>query len=440
MRATMETVRPSLVVLRTHIADPAPTKRDTAEAHGAPLGADEVRKTKQIMGWPEEPTFFVPDDALRHWRGAVARGAALESGWREHLALYAAAHPDLAAELEQWLSGRLPHGWDAALSSLAQASGSLATRQASGLALQAIAAAVPNLVGGSADLGGSTVTTLKEGGTFGPTTSGRMFHWGVREHGMAACLNGIAAHGGLRGFGSTFLVFSDYMKPAIRLAAIMRLPVIYIGTHDSIGLGEDGPTHQPVEHLAMLRSIPNMVVLRPADATETVEAWRVAMERTGGPTVLVLTRQKVPVLDRGTLTSAGGVGRGAYVLLDPPGGNPQAILIASGSEVHVALGAARALQAERVRVRVVSMPSWELFAAQPVTYRESVLPPSIRTRVGLEAGSGFGWERWTTDDGAMVSMPGFGASAPAERLFEEFNFTADRAASLVRRLLAERNA
>jgi len=438
--ARHETGRPTLVVLRTHIADPAPTKRDSADAHGAPLGAEEVRQTKQIMGWPDEPKFFVPEDALAHWREVASRGAEVEADWRARLALYAAAYPEHAAELEQWWSGQLPEGWDQGLSAVAPTGGSLATRQASGLALRAIAASVPNLVGGSADLGGSTGTTLAEGGTFGPATSGRTIHWGVREHGMAACLNGIVAHGGLRGFGSTFLVFSDYMKPSIRLAAIMKLPVIYIGTHDSIGLGEDGPTHQPVEHLAMLRSIPNVMVLRPADATETIEAWRVAMRRTDGPTVLALSRQKVPVLDRAALGPAAGVAQGAYVLLDPPGGNPQAILIATGSEVHVALGAARALAADRVRVRVVSMPSWELFAAQPETYRESVLPSSVRTRVGIEAGSAFGWERWITDDGAMLAMTGFGASASGARLFEEFNFTADRAASIVRRLLVERTA
>jgi transketolase len=436
--ARAEEHRPTLVILRTSIADPAPSKRGTAEAHGSPLGAEEVSRTKQIMGWPDEPKFFVPDDALSRWRETVDRGAVLEADWRSRLGAYSVANPELGAELEQWLSGALPDGWDRGLSSLSLTSSSLATRQASGLALQAIAADVPNLVGGSADLGGSTGTTLKQGGEFGPSTSGRTFHWGVREHGMAACLNGIAAHGGLRGFGSTFLVFSDYMKPAIRLAAIMRLPVIYIGTHDSIGLGEDGPTHQPVEHLAMLRAIPNLVVLRPADATETLEAWRVAMERKDGPTLLVLTRQKVPVLDRRALAKADSVRLGAYVLLDPPGGTPQAILIATGSEVHVALDAARALAAQRVRVRVVSMPSWELFAKQTEDYRTSVLPPSVRTRVAIEAGSGFGWERWTTDDGASVTMQGFGASAPAERLFEEFNFTADRAAAIVRRLLAAR--
>jgi transketolase len=437
--AARETARPTLVVLRTYIADPAPTKRNTSEAHGAPLGADEVRRTKELMGWPLEPGFYVPEDALEHWREAIDRGEALEREWRARRDAWATEHPEPAAELEQWLSGRLPAGWEQAVPAI-PAGGQLATRQASGLALQAIASAVPNLVGGSADLGGSTGTTLKQGGTFGPSGSGRTFHWGVREHGMAACLNGIAAHGGLRPFGSTFLVFSDYMKPAIRLAAIMGLPVIYIGTHDSIGVGEDGPTHQPIEHLAMLRAIPNLVVLRPADATETVENWCVAMERLDGPTMLVLTRQKLPVLDREGFGGADGVRRGAYVLLDPPGGVPQAILMATGSEVHVALAAARVLQADRVRVRVVSMPSWELFAAQPEAYRNEVLPPAVRVRLAIEAASPFGWRQWVTDDGAVLAMEGFGASAPGERLFEEFKFTPERAAEIVRALLVRRTA
>jgi len=436
--ARAEPARPTLVALRTYIADPAPTKRNTAKAHGEPLGAEEVRRTKAIMGWPEEPRFFVPSDALDHWREAGPRGAALEAEWRARLAAYTVDHPEAARELAQWLSGALPAGWDQGLPALTPESGPLATRQASGLALQALAAAVPNLVGGSADLGGSTGTTLKQGGAFGPTTTGRTFHWGIREHGMAACLNGMAAHGGLRPFGSTFLVFSDYMKPAIRLAAIMRLPVIYIGTHDSIGVGEDGPTHQPIEHLAMLRAIPNLVVLRPGDATETVEAWRVAAARRDGPTMLVLSRQKLPVLDRSALGPATGVARGAYVLLDPPGGTPQAILIATGSEVQVALAAARLLQTDRVRVRVVSMPSWELFAGEPQSYRDEVLPPAVRVRLSIEAASPFGWERWVTTEGAMLAMERFGASAPGDRLFEEFKFTAERAAAMVRQLLVHR--
>ena len=439
--ARAEMARPSIIILRTAIADPAPTKRNTAEAHGAPLGAEEVRRTKEIMGWPQEPKFHIPDEALADWRGAVAAGAELESDWRRRFDAYALAQPALAAEFEQWLSGRLPRNWDRTLPVVTPAGGQLATRQASGLALQAIAAAVPNLVGGSADLGGSTGTTLKQGGTFGPSSSGRSFHWGVREHGMAACLNGIAAHGGLRPFGSTFLVFSDYMKPAIRLAAIMRLPVIYIGTHDSIGVGEDGPTHQPVEHLAMLRAIPNLVTIRPGDASETIEAWRVAMERRDGPTMLVLTRQKLPVLDRQVVAAAEGVRRGAYVLLDPPGtGRLEAILIATGSEVSVALAAARLLLADGVRARVVSMPSWELFAAQPEQYRDVVLPPVVRARVAVEAAGPFGWTRWTTDEGAMVGMDGFGASAPGERLYLEFKLTPEHVASTAKRLLASGHA
>ncbi|HWB43762.1 MAG TPA: transketolase [Gemmatimonadales bacterium] len=437
--ARAESTRPTLVILRTYIADPAPTKRNSPDAHGTPLGADEVRRTKEIMGWPAEPAFHIPDDALAHWRGSLDRGVALQADWDERWKAYAADHADLAAELRRWLSGELPEGWDKGLPTLTAGGGPLATRQASGLALQAIAAAVPNLVGGSADLGGSTGTTLKQGGSFGPTSSGRQFHWGVREHGMAGILNGIAAHGGLRPFGSTFLVFSDYMKPAIRLSAIMRLPVIYIGTHDSIGVGEDGPTHQPVEHLAMLRSIPNLVVLRPADAAETVEAWRAAMARHDGPTLLVLSRQKLPVLERPPLGSAEAVSRGAYTLLDAPGGAPQAILIATGSELHVALAAARLLQADRVRVRVVSMPSWELFGAQPEAYRNEVLPPAVRVRLGIEAASPFGWLRWVGDEGGMLAMEGFGASAPGDRLFQEFKFTPERAAEIVRGLLARRH-
>jgi transketolase len=434
--ARAESSRPTLIVLRTVIADPAPTKRNSAEAHGAPLGADEVRRTKQIMGWPEDAKFYVPDDALAHWRHAVDRGSELENNWRKRLARYSAEHPELARELEQWLSGELPKGWDRSMPEVEPGSKPLATRQASGLALQSLAAAIPNLVGGSADLGTSTGTTLKQGGTFGPGSSGRTFHWGVREHGMGACLNGIAAHGGLRPFGSTFLVFSDYMKPAIRLAAIMRLPVIYIGTHDSIGLGEDGPTHQPVEHLAMLRAIPNLVTLRPADAAETIEAWKVALERRTGPTMLVLTRQKTPVLERTGTTAAEAVRSGAYVLRESSGGSPEAIIIATGSEVAVALDAAQLLEQSGIRLRVVSMPSWELFAAQPESYRDSVLPPRVRARVAVEAAGPMGWSRWTTDDGAVVGMQGFGASAPGERLFEEFKVTPEHVAETVRRLVS----
>jgi transketolase len=433
--ARRETSRPSLVILRTVIADPAPTKRNTAAAHGAPLGADEVRRTKEIMGWPAEPAFYVPDAAYHDWRMAIPRGAAEEQEWRARLERYAAAHPDAARRFHAWLAGELPAGWDSGLPSYPPEKGPMATRQASGAALQAIAAAVPNLVGGSADLGESTGVTLKLGGTFGPMTTGRVFHWGVREHGMGAVMNGIAAHGGLRPFGSTFLVFTDYMKPAIRLAALMKLPVIYIGTHDSIGVGEDGPTHQPIEHLAMLRAIPGLVVLRPGDANETVEAWRTVMARRDGPAILVLTRQKLPILDRSALAPASGVRRGAYVLHDPEGG-AQAILIGTGSELSVALDAAKLLAGDGIRARVVSMPSWELFAAQPKSYRDAVLPPSLGVRVAVEAATSFGWERWVGDRGSVLSIDTFGASAPAERLFQEYRLTPDAAAAAVRRLLS----
>jgi transketolase len=432
--AVIETVRPSLVILRTVIADPAPTKRNTSEAHGAPLGAEEVRRTKEIMGWPAEPAFFVPPEAYEAFRGAREAGERAEAEWRGRLARYEPAYPQEAAELRRRLADELPAGWEESLPKIGPDKGALATRQASGLALQALTGAIPELVGGSADLGGSTGVSLKQGGTFGPTTTGRVVHWGVREHGMAAAMNGMAAHGGVRPFGSTFLVFSDYMKPAIRLAALMGLPVIYIGTHDSIGVGEDGPTHQPVEHLAMLRSIPNMTVLRPGDATETIEAWRVAIEHRSGPVMLVLSRQKLPTLDRSKLGAAEGVRRGGYVLWEPPGG-PQAILIATGSELPVALAAAEKLLAEGIRARVVSLPSWELFEAQSAEYRESVLPRATRARVGIEAGSPFGWLKYVTEDGAMLSMNGFGASAPGERLFQEFNFTPERAMEAVRQVL-----
>ncbi len=432
--ARAETTQPTLIILRTHIADPAPTKRDTAEAHGAPLGADEVRRTKEIMGWPTEPAFYVPEEAYEPWIAASQDGARAQGDWSQRLARYEAEHPTDASELRRRLAGELPAGWELALPTITADRGELATRQASAQALGALAAALPELVGGSADLAGSTGTALKQGGTLGPGTSGRQIHWGVREHAMGSALNGIAAHGGIRPFGSTFLIFTDYMKPAIRLAALMRLPVIYIGTHDSIGLGEDGPTHQPIEQLAMLRAIPGLLVLRPADATETVEAWRVAIEHRSGPVVLALTRQKVPVLDRGRLASAGGVARGGYVLWDPPGG-PEAILIATGSEVHVALAAANRLLGEGVRTRVVSLPSWELFEGQSAEYRESVLPRRIRARVGIEAASPFGWLRYVTEDGTMLAMEGFGASAPAERLFGEFHFTPEHAMAAVRRVL-----
>jgi transketolase len=433
--AAAETGRPSLIILRTHIGDPAPTKKDTAAAHGAPLGAEEVAKTKAILGWPVDQKFVVaPEAAL--WRAhCLEKGRKAYSEWQALWDRYRRDFPDLAAEFTDWQAGRLPKNWDEGLPVFTPADGKLATRQASAKTLNAIAAKVKNLIGGSADLAESTGSDIKGGGSFSATAVGRILHFGVREHGMVASLNGMAAHGGIRPFGTTFLIFSDYCRPSLRLAALMKLPVIFIGTHDSIGLGEDGPTHQPIEQLAMLRATPNMTVIRPADANETVQAWRSAIEKKDGPTVLALTRQKLAVLDRTKLASAEGARRGGYVLLDCKG-TPEAIVIATGSEVHPALAAVEKLQGEGKNVRLVSLPSWELFEAQPEAYRESVLPESVTARVSVEAAATFGWIRWVGDRGVAIGLDHFGASAPAEVVFKEFGFTADRIADTVMRLIA----
>ena len=432
--AAAVTDAPSLIVLRTHIAYPAPNAIDTAAAHGAPLGEEEVRLTKEIMDWPTDRPFHVPEDVLAMMRQALARGAALEEEWQALLADYGRAHPELAAEYESWMRGELPEGWDGELPEFTADDGPLATRQASGAALNAIAAKVLNMVGGSADLAGSNNSLLKGELDYGPEASGRNMHWGVREHAMGACVNGMALHGGVRPYGATFLIFTDYMRPSIRLAALMGLPVIHICTHDSIGLGEDGPTHQPIEHFASLRAIPNLTLIRPADATETVVAWRAAMAQRDGPVILALTRQKLPIIDRTKYASADGLLQGGYVVSEAPDGDAEAILIASGSEVSVALEAQQQLAEGGVAVRVVSMPSWELFDAQSAEYRESVLPKALRTRVAIEAGSPFGWERYVTEDGATITIDRFGASAPAGVLFKEFGFSAERVVEEVNRL------
>ena len=437
LAAQAETARPSLVIVRTHIAFGSPNKQDTAEAHGAPLGKDEIALTKRAYGWPADESFRVPDAARAHCAGCVERGAQLEAAWRCRVAAHEAALPALAAEWRAALAGELPQGWDTVLPDFGPKDGAQATRAVSGKILNALAPVIGTLVGGSADLAPSNNTYL----TGSPDLSaahpeGRNLHFGIREHGMGGVLNGMALHGGVRPYGATFLVFADYMRPAIRLAAMMGLPVIYVFTHDSIGLGEDGPTHQPIEHLAALRAIPNLVVLRPADAAETVEGWRTALLRRDGPTALVLTRQKVPALDRGTLAAATGLHRGGYVLADAPGAAPRVVLIGTGSEVAVCLGAKALLDAEGVATRVVSMPSVELFARQPVDYRERVLPPAVRARVAVEAGHTFGWHRWVGTGGAVVGLERFGASAPAERLFAEFGFTPEHVAAQARALLA----
>jgi transketolase len=427
--------RPSLVIVRTHIAYGSPHKQDTPEAHGAPLGVEEVKLTKQRLGWPSLAPFDVPDASLAHWRRARERGARLEDEWRKRYTAYRAAHPDAAAELERRRSGRLPEAWDAELPAFAPRDAQ-ATRAASGKVLNAIAPRLPELIGGSADLAGSTNVVFKGGGDVAAGSWGaRNIHFGVREHAMGAILNGLALHGGVRPVGSTFLIFSDYMRPAIRLAALSRLPAIYVFSHDSIGLGEDGPTHQPIEQLASLRAIPDLTVLRPADATEVVEAWRAAIQHPGGPVALVLTRQKVSVIDRTRYAPATGLRRGAYVLADAPGARPALILMGSGSEVELILAAYEQLTAAGVAARAVSLPSLELFATQPQEYRDAVLPPAVHARLAVEAASPGPWYRWVGDRGAVLGLERFGASAPYQRLYQELGLTVERVVRRARELL-----
>jgi transketolase len=450
--------RPSLIVARTHIGYGSPHKQDSWHAHGEPLGAQEVRLTKQALGWPEDRTFYVPDMALREFRRSVERGAALETAWRRQVAAYELAHADLAGQFAGMLAGELPKGWQAALPRFPPDAGEMATRDAGGLTMNAVAAVITNLVGGSADLDPSTRTALKGHGDFEsqrdprsartPETqgtsggswsyAGRNIHFGLREHAMAAVMTGMAAHGGIVPFGATFLSFSDYMRPAIRLAALSRAHVIYIWTHDSIALGEDGPTHQPVEQLAGLRAMPNMLVVRPSDATETVEAWRVALTHAGGPVGLVLTRQKLPLIDRETYAPAAGLAQGAYVLADGGESQPDVILMATGSEVSIALEAHHQLAAERIRSWVVSMPCWELFDRQPQAYRDAVLPPHVRARVSIEAASPFGWERYVGDRGAIIGVNRYGASAPGDTLMREFGFTPEHIVRQAKAVMNER--
>ncbi len=425
--AQKENNRPSLIAVRTHIGYGSPNKQDAPSAHGEPLGPEEVRLAKENLGWPLDPPFFVPDEALRHFRQALERGKALEEQWRAEFQSYAEACPDSARELDLWLKGEFPEQWDRDVPFFPADSKGTATRVTSGNVLNAVAPHVGNLLGGSADLAPSNKTEIKGEPDFQPGTyHGRNLRFGVREHAMGAILNGIALHGGLRPYGGTFLVFSDYMRPAIRLAALMGLHVIYIFTHDSIGLGEDGPTHQPIEQLAALRAIPNLTVIRPADANETAEAWRIALTSDNGPVALVLTRQAVPVLDRSTFPSAQGLASGAYILKEAEGEKPDLILIGTGSEVQIALEASERLEAKGIKTRVVSMPSWELFESQPEEYRSKILPPEVKTRIAIEAGSPQGWARYVGSGGEVIGINRFGASAPSKTLFEKFGLTPDR--------------
>jgi transketolase len=446
--AEAESARPSLIIVRTHIAIGAPHAQDTPEAHGAPLGEDEVRLTKQAYGWDPDKHFYVPDEVYAHF-SQVERGAAEHAAWN---AVRAAAAPAAIAELDRVLSGELPRGWEAALPDFTGADAQ-ATRQSSGACIQALAGAIPEFVGGSADLAPSTTTTIKaaENVPGAPLSNkenaqadsvlpgrlgGRTFHFGIREHGMGSILNGFTAHGGFRAFGATFFVFSDYMRPSVRLACIMGLPIVYVWTHDSIGLGEDGPTHQPIEHLASLRAMPFMRVIRPADATETAEAWRLALQRTDGPVGLALSRQKLPVLDRSVLAPASGVRKGGYVLAEATGGAPDVILIGSGSEVHDLLAARDTLGGEGVAARVVSLPDWDLFMAQPQSYREQVLPPEVWRRVSLEAGATFGWSALVGERGTALGLDRFGASAPAPVIARELGITPEAVVAAARELMS----
>jgi transketolase len=445
--------QPSLLMVRTIIGFGAPHKQGTFHAHGAPLGADEVRAAKQNLGWPVEPTFLIPDEARGHFRSALERGAGWEEEWRHRLEAYVAAFPNLGVKLMRRFTGDLPPGWDADLPTFVSDPKGLATRKASEATLQALTVQLPDLVGGSADLDPSTLTGLKGQGDFAPPSmskdgvqgavggvwspAGRNIHFGVREHGMGAIVNGLAYHGGFVPYGSTFLIFSDYMRPAVRLSALSRLGSIWVYTHDSIGLGEDGPTHQPVEHFLALRAIPDLLFIRPSDANETVWAWRVAIENRHRPTALALTRQAVPTLDRSIYASAEGLTRGAYVLNEDTEASrrPDLILIATGSEVQLIVAAGQTLAAKGIKARLVSMPCWELFEEQTAAYRESVLPASVTTRLAVEAGRSLGWERWVGTAGATISVDGFGASAPGEAVMREFGFTTDQVVRAAETLL-----
>jgi transketolase len=433
--AKADTTRPTLIITRTHIGFGSPHKQDTSKAHGEPLGKEEILLTKAALGWPSTEPFFVPDAALADWRQARTRGAALQDAWRKDLIAYSKADPASAKELGRRLHGDLPAGWEQTIPTFDAANGTVASRAASGVVLNAIAAAIPELIGGSADLAGSNLTMVKGAPAATPTSpEGRNFYFGIREHAMGSIMNGMALHGGVIPYGGTFLVFADYMRPAIRLAALMKQQVIYVFTHDSIGLGEDGPTHQPVEQLTSLRCIPNLLVVRPADANETAEAWRLAIKHRTGPVALVLTRQKLSLFDRTRLGAASGVARGAYVLADADGGAPAVVLLSSGSEVEIALKAREQLAADGIRARVVSMPCMEIFARQDAAYRDSVLPRNI-PRVAIEAAHPMSWYRWVGLRGAIVGIETFGASAPYEKLYAEYGITAENLVAAVKRVL-----
>jgi transketolase len=426
--AREETRRPSLIAVRTHIGYGSPNKQDTAGIHGEPLGPEEIKLTKDNLKWPREPSFLIPDEVKAHFRQAIDEGHKLEKRWQAAFEAYRKNFEEPAAEWNRWITGRLPDGWENDIPVFEPDEKGLATRVASGTVLNAVAPRIANLIGGSADLAPSTKTLLSGEVDYQATNyAGRNLRFGVREHAMGGILNGMALHRGLIPYGATFLVFSDYMRPAIRLAALTELKVIYVFTHDSIGVGEDGPTHQPIEHLASLRAMPNLTVIRPCDANEAAEAWRAAISHSSGPVALALSRQNLPTLDRKSkYASAEGLRQGAYILSEATGHKPDVVLIASGSEVQIALEAAARIQAKGPAVRVISMPSWELFEAQPAEYRHRVLPPEIKAKVAIEAGSAQGWHRYVGEFGHIIALDHFGASAPSKVLYEKFGLTADR--------------
>ena len=426
--------RPSLIIVRSHIGFGSPNKHDTAEAHGSPLGVDEIKLTKEALGYPSQEPFYVAPEALDHWRTMSGRGDQLEKEWQKKYDAWKSDQAADAAELERRLRGDLLDGWEDLIPTFTADNGNVASRAASGAVLNAIAPKVPELVGGSADLASSTNTIVKSAPSLSwDNHAGRNFHFGIREHGMGAIMNGMSVHGGFIPYGATFLIFSDYMRPAVRLAAIMNRHVIYVYTHDSIGLGEDGPTHQPIEQLSTLRAIPDFTLIRPADASETAEAWRVALKHKG-PVALVLTRQKLGFIDRTKYASAAGVANGAYVLSDSPGGAPQVVLMSSGSEVALILEAQQKLKAQGIRARVVSMPSHEIFSAQSDEYRASVLPPGIK-RVSIEASQPMSWQRWVGSDGIALGLHRFGASAPYKQLYEHLGMTVDKVVETAKQLV-----
>ncbi len=433
--AKADTQRPSIILIRTTIAYGSPNKAGSSAAHGSALGADEVKLTKKALGFDPEKSFELPALALAHFRAAIPAGAKAEADWQQRFAAWANVHPELATEWKTAAAGALPADWESALPVFTPTD-ELATRESGHKALAAVAAKVPWLLGGDADLSVSTLTGLPGAGNFdGATGTGRNIRYGVREHAMGAIANGMAYHGGVRTFTATFFCFSDYERPAVRLAALNHLPVIFVFTHDSIGLGEDGPTHQPVEHLASLRAMPNLWVLRPGDANEVSEAWRLALGRKNGPSAIVLSRQKVPTFDRTKVAPAAGTQKGGYVLSEASGGSPQAVLIATGSEVGVAMQAQEKLAAAGVRTRVVSLPSWEIFEAQDGAYRDSVIPRDVPVRVSIEAGATMGWHKYTGDHGANIGLDRYGASAPGGTNMKELGFTADNVVKVVQGLL-----